>query len=1172
MNAITTKDKLALRVFMTSKAANYDAIGIFDGKGIMVLKNSIVSPTVTYARLDKERRAALLAATGTLKEDTYFKSPTAAAVFVCGRSANGWVEWKTNSGEMLQTLRGDKVQETVVSPKTIKKSAEIPNVIPQGNKQQLRARRRLLDRIKREFERKFFIGDIAILDQEYELLVKEAKQLSDAIIRSGHSGKDSVVLAVALVQIGIRHYDGRFWSHVEAELDLKRNIKTQQLLGETFVNTLRAHQKHITDVSERVQNILFHGFVSNYYSKGLFELLFQYYANDLERNIYRNTTEQMQALMDTLAKKASMDEQQSDAFADQFMAKGSRAYKLRSHTLRAISAHPIHSRTRLRRLLRLIDRAFWKDSVPKNPTSRLTILFKEWMADSPAYNKEYHLYQLGEIRNRGKKHFSMPYLFAHIGERRFDLKLPAQIVAEELAEDLRWEIATNTRTFRLDADTYPVLTGWKTEEVKTNISQRELFGDIRCQLVNNGQIVRRFSNLPANTVRFFDMEGDYAPRLFRIPMCAYTPAGSTLYSGALLSRVPHGAALTRWDFEFQQGDLVVLPDGTGVVVGDRYNEGLVPRGQVRGTQCYAEDGSVLPVYAAAPELLLTVPKGKLAGTVLYCNDVRYRLTDCRYTEFENRDSRGEQAFVLPLEQFDFCKTDGIKRIVLDIPGSHYDKAFSFVLIKGFSVEFPGAPYVFEERGAVLFSAHVGVSGDYEKLQGENGYQFALNGTETHLHILVNGNIPLSVQVPMLSWSTDKRNWNVLPAGELWHTEFFEMRKLFLRSPISKISISTDTDAPDDEENEMRTVVAEPGADGVFTVDMTRFRSWLTREVMKNNIILKLGSEEHTFATVYTKSLVASYSVSADYEEGMLTWHSDIIGKAEYYLDIIHMESGTVLADKQLISEGKLTLKDRLRSGLYQFTLYEAEEDDSGFDDPIYEQLLCTQRQLTNQNDVSGKFLEIRSFRPARGSNIYTTFYATYYVTKFEKREKDIYSGRLVADGEDTGLDVTVEFLKPGDLRFFHVTAWHHEEEADVDLLYDRNRGTLELDQEPELRSSESYRRYRELSYGDCVYFGVLRDKMPAVKKKQHPQPTPRIQPVVNHYRDKQAIPIEQMGLSVRSYNILKHAGKQYAGDIQAIAPNEWYRIRNLGRKSIEEIIAVMRKLGLEVQPPENPHS
>ena len=148
MRAAQTKEKVELRVFMTSARANYDAIGVFDGKGITILKNSIVSPTVTHERLDADKRAEMLTEGGALKEDTYFKSPSAAALFVCGRSANGWVEWKTVSGETLQSVREEKEAEQAASVKPAT-TVDIPRFAPKGNKQERRLRKRLIARIRK---------------------------------------------------------------------------------------------------------------------------------------------------------------------------------------------------------------------------------------------------------------------------------------------------------------------------------------------------------------------------------------------------------------------------------------------------------------------------------------------------------------------------------------------------------------------------------------------------------------------------------------------------------------------------------------------------------------------------------------------------------------------------------------------------------------------------------------------------------------------------------------------------------------------------------------------------------------------------------------------------------------------------------------------------------------
>ena len=57
------------------------------------------------------------------------------------------------------------------------------------------------------------------------------------------------------------------------------------------------------------------------------------------------------------------------------------------------------------------------------------------------------------------------------------------------------------------------------------------------------------------------------------------------------------------------------------------------------------------------------------------------------------------------------------------------------------------------------------------------------------------------------------------------------------------------------------------------------------------------------------------------------------------------------------------------------------------------------------------------------------------------------------------------------------------------------------------------------------------------------------------------MPIEEMDLSVRSYNCLKRANKNRIEDLQPLNRDEIMKIRNLGRKSAQEIALKLRKLG-----------
>ena len=96
------------------KQGDIEAKGRYTAEGFVVLAQSQARmklvPSVKGKSLEHLR--ARLLVDGVLKEDTdqqcyvfakdcLFKSPSSAAITVLGRSANGWMEWKTASGQTL---------------------------------------------------------------------------------------------------------------------------------------------------------------------------------------------------------------------------------------------------------------------------------------------------------------------------------------------------------------------------------------------------------------------------------------------------------------------------------------------------------------------------------------------------------------------------------------------------------------------------------------------------------------------------------------------------------------------------------------------------------------------------------------------------------------------------------------------------------------------------------------------------------------------------------------------------------------------------------------------------------------------------------------------------------------------------------------------------------------
>jgi len=81
-------------------------------EGFVLLAGSRVSLEVAdyvpngYKKL-RERYAALIDDNGVLSEDISCSSPSAAAVFVIGKNANGLKEWKTLNGKTLNEFETD---------------------------------------------------------------------------------------------------------------------------------------------------------------------------------------------------------------------------------------------------------------------------------------------------------------------------------------------------------------------------------------------------------------------------------------------------------------------------------------------------------------------------------------------------------------------------------------------------------------------------------------------------------------------------------------------------------------------------------------------------------------------------------------------------------------------------------------------------------------------------------------------------------------------------------------------------------------------------------------------------------------------------------------------------------------------------------------------------------
>jgi hypothetical protein len=122
-NASTSDGKTKPTELFYCKGPDASGVGEYTSEGFVVHKGSVarIGNVTSIQGTSQERFREQLVTDGVLRlqgtqyvfsRDYLFSSPSMAAIAVLGRSANGWIEWKTEQG---QTLDGAKRQVIAVT-------------------------------------------------------------------------------------------------------------------------------------------------------------------------------------------------------------------------------------------------------------------------------------------------------------------------------------------------------------------------------------------------------------------------------------------------------------------------------------------------------------------------------------------------------------------------------------------------------------------------------------------------------------------------------------------------------------------------------------------------------------------------------------------------------------------------------------------------------------------------------------------------------------------------------------------------------------------------------------------------------------------------------------------------------------------------------------------------
>lgn len=1024
---------------------------------------------------------------------------------------------------------------------------------------------RLERRIKKEFVKKKLIGDIIIKENEYELLVAYFKSKCEVLFKSYTYRIKDPVFATAVVQIGIRYYDGKLWPHVASILGLKSfNQKHRESIGTSFIATLSSYNKVLTNKQEYVKNILMHGFVSNYYAYEMFDFLFKYYNLDLERDIRRNNKEMMDGLIETIQKSDNTN----------------RTYLLVKQTADAIGINSRGGKIRIRWLLRLIDKCFWEQITPSNPVSRISILFNKWQEISEEFKFQYNKYNSCTLE-KGKKSFSSPYLKSDYRNNRFELVLPTQLIKFEYDSDIKWIISVNECKNVLRTSIYQAVTGYKTVPVEINIANIEIFNEIECGLYCGDNRIRVFK-INSDCIRFFDIDGDSLNPNTGLPkgeVYAFTRADEIPKSEALIEIEVIGNLLRSF-FEFEYGDIVRLPDGKPISIGKKIDEGLLYRKSVAG--CYTlKDENQIPIYSFPPSIMLKIRESSSIGTLIVINGNRYRLFDSETTIVDLKDRKDEKGYITNLGDLG-CKAEGTYTVYIDVPNDRTTRLWTFALINGFGYEFEESPYVFRSKGTIKFNGDISVESQdlyiEEKNSDENSYNFKIVPEVDDLHFVYKTSkesIDLYFEIPTFKWSFDSKEWNVDKPSDIWHSKF--PSKVYIKYPTDRLTLSIDEELEISDNQGNNVICNKSKTKGNFECNTIRFKSWFGREKAKRIIYIDFIKNRTEFIGVITKSTIVSQILKGDFQSKRLIGEFEIVGYANYYADIILLESNKTIREKVPIIDGMFEFFDELESGLYKVAIFEDEEDETGFGIYNYLPLGEFEHDIINPYNLNGKNIALKHFKKsAKGAGEY--FFSCRYVIcnlkKIEEMQNSVYVGMLMiktfSDNSPICYKVRVEFISINELRQIYLTFFDGYDY--LEFLYDYIRRIIVKDEEIGLSRAIKYRRYEPLYSGDYYYTIEFTNDIP----NNYILPSDYSLPEIAAAKDSnEKTPLEEecygdillseIGISKLILNCLKKANIITIRDAIDRGINKFGHIRGLNKKMHKELTDRLYSFGVKIR-------
>lgn len=927
--------------------------------------------------------------------------------------------------------------------------------MPKKDKRTRTPEQKLYKRVKREFKRVKYIGDILINDEEYSILIEHLKVCYNCV-NSLANRKEDVLFAVALVQIGIRFYNGKYWPHVSKEIGINIDSNKHCILGMFFYKTLKSYNKLVGDPSEIVNNILMHCFITNYYSSDFFDFLFAYYQMDLNRDLDQHTKEMRSYLMNSMKKAET----------------SARAYKIKKGTADAVTVNEHGCKIRVRNILKWMDAYLFDDVLPEKSSNRIAKLFVSWAKNSKAFDLERNG---GMSRGkRGKTIFKSPKLDFNQNTGDFFILLPIQTIPlqdDEETARISWRISYGDTNRVIESEVESSVVGCKTVNIeKISIEPNDIFNSFKIELIKNDiETYKKFS-ITSESIRFFDDDFGFVSGN-RLPcgnIYAFTKKDEKIETNAEYNIESYGN-LNLYNFYFKIGDVIKKPNGKALIVGDNIEEGLIENRTYSLLAFVKKGNDNYPIFNKTPNLLFKTKTKAENGIIIAVNGKKTRLDLNNCIEFRQDDS-DINCYLLNLKNY--CADNGVYEIIIDIPNDRKNRIYHFAYIKDFYFNYDKNSYIFCDEGSIELPIGFESNDDFVKKTNENRFNFKITKSIEMLNFFSPDGLNVVIDTPVLKWKFDlEDDWNICAPEKLWHKEFPEI--IYFSFPYRQLEIYSNFVDMDSYE-ESHVLGTYDSENKAISVETRKIKSWLEMGPTLHNLYIRAPELDSKFITVVTKSVLVKCNLKNDIKEKQLIIESTILGYSDCVVDIFC--NGECIISKQPLKYNGTKIKTDNLFGDFEVIFFETDdEDDDDFDFgvEVFSEFDKRRFRIENTNDLSNKIIKVDYITEDKKNNsIFNP--AKFYIKDFiigdicwDEDEQSFIGKSKSSNHLLNNLRVSIELVNNCDDKVL-IYYYSEDEECFIDFLYDKTLESLVLEEDPNINSTQAKKRYI-MCYGDNYY-------------------------------------------------------------------------------------------------------